>query len=867
MDNFHFKVSFVQRSLVFLLIAVVLTVALPAKCIADGSLSDKEFFASLNLQREGLESVRNALLTGDTTAAKHNLHTYFLERSGVHYFDLSTGGDILEADDNLNNYFTVVGIRLLANLENNAVDWNISYSPDHEWHWQFHRMSWLINYARVYQKTGNEKYAQGWIDNLTDWAGNNAPGYPRTLDTGNRLRNWVESYQYMVHLLKTPSLKADEHMVILKSLIQQARFLKDNWKADSNWGASETRGLNEVVVMFPEFNFYPEGTRDEWIQLIQERLLYHLKQNFLADGVQFETSPMYHYLTYRNLLIAFQLMTINDIPASSEFDSLFILPAEFMMHITKPDGNIPQLADSDKTNRHLHYLTIAGEAFNREDFLFVASGGAKGQMPTETFMAFPDGKNIVMRSSWGGHTEPMKDARYMVFNYSSNQPWHAHFDMLSFDAYAYGRGLIIDPGRYTYGEDDGWRNYFKNTAAHNTIVVNGNNQVAYAGASAEWLSMPEFDYINAFHDAYTIRQQQVRHRRKVFFVKPDYWVIADVLTGNGSHKLDLYFHVDPALKSGLVFSPESQILSTQNFKLLPSNTLAEASIENGWVSFEYGKKVEAPVLKYNKNGFLPQTFENILYPFASGNPHISIEQIGSSDAAGYVLPNDKAVMLKTNMSDFVDYIGMNHSLDEIIISGEIAYAGEAIHIRVENDGDIQQYGLIQTMSIDYNGRIIFNSDNNPLNVSYKGTELHVEGHGIEGFMAYAPGVTVLRINGGQAAFIQNEGYIYYGTFITRSTYPEYLPENMKLEQNYPNPFSSSTFIAFYLQENTHVNLALYDLSGRKIRSLIDEPMLKGKQSIEFTNTSLTSGAYFYSLKTAFGTAVKKMIVVSASVSH
>ena len=58
---------------------------------------------------------------------------------------------------------------------------------------------------------------------------------------------------------------------------------------------------------------------------------------------------------------------------------------------------------------------------------------------------------------------------------------HGHYDALSVEAWADARPLVVDPGRYTYAEGDpNWRHWFRGTAAHNTVTVDGADQTPYA---------------------------------------------------------------------------------------------------------------------------------------------------------------------------------------------------------------------------------------------------------------------------------------------------------------------------------------------------------------------------------------------------
>ncbi len=82
--------------------------------------------------------------------------------------------------------------------------------------------------------------------------------------------------------------------------------------------------------------------------------------------------------------------------------------------------------------------------------------------------------------------------------------------------------------------------------------------------------------------------------------------------------------------------------------------------------------------------------------------------------------------------------------------------------------------------------------------------------------------------------------------------------NFMLEQNSPDPFSSSTSIIYRLDEAMHVTLSIYDYVGRRVKVLIDDHQEAGSHSVTFVATDLPSGIYFYKLRTASGSETKKM---------
>ncbi|MEN8202667.1 MAG: T9SS type A sorting domain-containing protein [Bacteroidota bacterium] len=79
--------------------------------------------------------------------------------------------------------------------------------------------------------------------------------------------------------------------------------------------------------------------------------------------------------------------------------------------------------------------------------------------------------------------------------------------------------------------------------------------------------------------------------------------------------------------------------------------------------------------------------------------------------------------------------------------------------------------------------------------------------------------------------------------------------------NYPNPFSSTTTIRFDLPYDSHVNLSVYDVSGRLVKTLLNENRPTGTYSVEFTPEQTFNGAYFYRLTTDKHTATRKMMLL------
>jgi hypothetical protein len=94
-----------------------------------------------------------------------------------------------------------------------------------------------------------------------------------------------------------------------------------------------------------------------------------------------------------------------------------------------------------------------------------------------------------------------------------------------------------------------------------------------------------------------------------------------------------------------------------------------------------------------------------------------------------------------------------------------------------------------------------------------------------------------------------------------------IPARTALHQNKPNPFNPMTKISFDLARDSHVSLKIYDVAGRLVRGLVNEPMTAGFNQqvtwngLDNSGSRVSSGVYFYRLVAADFTATKKMVVM------
>jgi hypothetical protein len=138
--------------------------------------------------------------------------------------------------------------------------------------------------------------------------------------------------------------------------------------------------------------------------------------------------------------------------------------------------------------------------------------------------------------------------------------------------------------------------------------------------------------------------------------------------------------------------------------------------------------------------------------------------------------------------------------------------------------------------------------------------------------ALSPGISYVRVEyGGSSGFEAAFSDIRMGTTwgdvssvlaVTGVSRPDInIPSQFALSQNYPNPFNPSTNIQYTLESRGKVRLAVYDLLGREVAVLVDGYQNVGTHQVVFSRAGLSSGIYFYMLRTANGVVTKKMVLL------
>ncbi|HEY4128770.1 MAG TPA: alginate lyase family protein [Gammaproteobacteria bacterium] len=525
--------------------------------------------------------------------------------------------------------------------------------------WELNRHQWLVHLGQAYRLTGDEHYAQVFADSVRDWMAANPAGmginWASSLEVSYRLISWC----WALNLFRdsktlTPDLYSDMLGWLRAHASHVERYLSHYFSPNTHL-TGESLGLFYTGVLFPEL---PRAER--WRRLGARVLLEQLPRQVLADGVYFEQSSCYERYTAEIYLHFMMLAARNHITLPESAGERVQQMLDHLLAVCRPDGSMPQVGDSDggrlmplaqrRADDCRDVFSLAAVFFGRADYAWAADGlmpevvwffGSAGArsfaalgeaQPTQApSRLFAHGGQAVMRSDWD------TDAHHLVFDTGPLgcrvSGGHGHADLLAIQCSAFGKPQLVDSGTYCYTPNAHWRDHFRSSSAHNTVVVDRKSQAVPIGPFSwrdrptaqlrHWLSTPAFDYADAEHHAYRRLKDQVTHRRRVLFVKSRYWVVVDDLQGDEVHQIDLMFQFAPTDlhigSDGWARSLDSdgRGLCLRTFSATPLHAeIHRGEVEpiRGWISPDYGLRIPAPQLSYSAVSRLPLRAVTLLLP-------------------------------------------------------------------------------------------------------------------------------------------------------------------------------------------------------------------------------------------------------------
>ena len=711
-------------------------------------MTDSELFEALDLNLPEMQAVKAAVAAEDRTAAKRALAHHIRTRETPRWV-LQMGGRrrrgretdaLAEAEKLLRREFTFGfhGAPSYRISFEDRIDWSANPTEGeyktHLWNESLNRHFHFATLVRAYAETGEDRFVAGLVRDWVDWveqnprpmdsSGNNVE-WPygcyawQTLTTGIRLENTWPNALY--RCMGSPAFTDDAIAAILGSVCDQARHLV-KWPTGHNWLTEECMGLYTAGMLFPEFQ-----ESAGWRRTAIERLYGQLTDEVYPDGAEYELAAGYGNWVVRNFVNLLDRARLNGLEAELPDDLVPRMEKMFsyVMSVSMPDGRMPGLNDSENADVKGLLETGYGLFPNRVDFLSVASEREKGKAPAEVSIGLPWSGHYAMRSGWDA------EALFMLFDSGPYGSAHQHEDKLHFVMYAYGKQLVLDPGTFSY-DASRWRRYVLTTPGHNTVMADGmgqhrrSNRETYfwprpwqGDAPQEndtlWVSKPDFDYARGTYrdgygrpDAHAREERRperggyeivtgITHTRRVLFLKPDYWVIADTLTADddAEHAYESLFHLDAveAQADEQTLSVTTHDADAANLAIVP---MADDGLRvrivsgqddpvQGWANDPWRP---VPTAVYSKSGRHTTWLAYALYPTRPNQavPVVSVTSAPIGEAKG-----TDALALVVYLADgSVDHILFSCRPGQPVTFGKFSTDAEAAAIRLRADGTAEQ---------------------------------------------------------------------------------------------------------------------------------------------------------------------------------
>ncbi len=526
--------------------------------------------------------------------------------------------------------------------------------------WELNRHQHFLDLGKAYWYTGSEAYVEEFMHEINGWITQNP--YRQSV-------NWVNEYEIALrgifwifgYAFFFTSDLIDKHFFsrFYQILLYHAHDVYESLLSTPSKSPNAHYIVTQAVFLYILGTIFPEYLHSKTWSSFGWKIL-QWKENLLSLQDILDESLVHLSNAVECYCLGLMVRANNRYHIPQPVAGGMVKMCERLALFTKPNGNLSRIGETPQKNlftgmytrannlQH-HFAMVALLLKNQTIKTFCPSFkesllwffGKQGMQnfnnlsetpPARLSSCDPTSPYAIMRSEWD------KDSGYCLITTGLDNPDLSqeikHTDLLSFELYANGQDYLIDSGPYSYHPTDPWNQYFRSAQAHNTITVDRIKSINLQSGHTEsvfdqWLSTPTFDFLSGYHTGFEDLDEPIMHRRSIFYYKPNYWILCDLLTGKGQHFFDQYFHFPP-FRLNVDFMNKRVDIETKHkhhFMLMPIN-LSELDVtiftggeqpESGWISKGYKKKIAASFIKYGKKAIAPTCFHTLLYAYTDEN--------------------------------------------------------------------------------------------------------------------------------------------------------------------------------------------------------------------------------------------------------
>jgi hypothetical protein len=529
------------------------------------------------------------------------------------------------------------------------------------------RFLFVYPLIRAYALTGDERFPQAFWSSMEDWMRQSSPMAGPLWICGQECSLRILALSFALYAFINSESTTGERVESLISVIaahawRTAQTLGYARSQRSNHLISEAVGLWTAGTLYPELREAPVW-RNLGAHLLREAVL----DQITPEGVSQQHSFNYQRMILHLLLWTLRLAEVHGAPLHEDIRGRTQAAFDFIRPwVDSSSGLVPNYGSDDGSlilplasaqYRDFRPLLQLGAAVLGRPALKAGAwdeavlwlGVKAAVLETDAAKkndsgslssiapAFVDTEYFRLgdRNSWA----MIRAGRYV------RRPFQA--DQLHVDLWRKGFNLARDPGTYLYNGPAPWNNAFAGTAVHNTVVINGEDQMRRVGrflwtdwaqASGRVSTSPGSvspDRFEGEHDGY--KRFGVTHRRTVQWLADAGWVIVDKVEGSGEHDLrlhwlaaDLPYEVS-ASPFQIAFVLDQERIRWNIFSSVPGSAAVIRSGKRawmnqlldqepigpdmqllGWESPTYGNLQPAVSLVYQTRSHLPVSFVTVI---------------------------------------------------------------------------------------------------------------------------------------------------------------------------------------------------------------------------------------------------------------
>ena len=438
--------------------------------------------------------------------------------------------------------------------------------------WEASRFNCIYALVRAYAHSPDERFAEAFWSMIEDWVAKNPPGRGPNWKDGQEISLRILAWCFGFYGFKDSPASTPGRMALFTSVI--AAFAERIFQnvdyaisTRSNHTISEAFGLWVTGCLFPELR----GS-EKYLSFGQKLLEREAAAQFFSDGTYSMYSLNYQRFVLQIYIQALRLGESNHVHFSDATRHAVSSSIDFLNQLIEPStGQMPVFGSNDgalvspltgcdfSDYRPLlqagYYLTHKRRLFENgpwDEALFWLFGARSLQSDIEktpqTTQAFDKGGVYILRNRQSQAFIRCVDFRA--------RPSHA--DQLHIDLWWRGRNIACDAGTYLYNAPGIWRNGLARTPVHNTVAVDGQDQMTRLSRFTwiDWAqgrplattshgmllsgSAPVSGW-RGTHDGYLRLTDPVHHIRSVVMLEDDRWLIIDRLNAKQTHHYRLHW--------------------------------------------------------------------------------------------------------------------------------------------------------------------------------------------------------------------------------------------------------------------------------------------------------------------------------------